>query len=279
MTGGGGGDTLIGLGGNDFYFVGNAGDVVQEATAGGSDRVFASVSYTLTAAAEVEMLTTDSNLGTAAINLTGNSLAQGIYGNAGANQLNGGGGADSLVGLEGDDWYFIVDGREGVFESAGGGSDRIFASVDYRLQAGAEVELITTNFNAGTAGIDIIGNEFAQAIYGNAGDNQLAGGGGGDVMVGLGGNDFFFVSDARDTIYETRRRLAHPTRVFASVSYTGWTAAPRSSCWTPTFNGDPLPGDRHMTGNGIRPDDHRQCRQQLSERRRRRRQPGWRGRQ
>ena len=44
--------------------------------------------------------------GTAAINLTGNELAQTIFGNAGANMLNGGGGADALVGFGGDDWYF-----------------------------------------------------------------------------------------------------------------------------------------------------------------------------
>ena len=218
LTGGGGGDTLIGLGGNDWYFVSNAGDVVQEAAAGGNDRVFAGVSYTLTAGAEVEILSTDFNPGTAPINLTGNALAQGIYGNAGANQLNGGGGVDSLVGFEGDDWYFIVDGRESVFEAAGGGNDRIFASVDYRLQAGAEVETITTNLNIGTAAIDLIGNEFAQAIFGNAGDNQLTGGGGGDVLLGLGGNDWYFVGDARDTIYESAG--GGTDRVFASVSYT-----------------------------------------------------------
>ena len=35
------------------------------------------------------------NLGTAAIDLTGNELAQSIYGNAGANVLDGGLGADS----------------------------------------------------------------------------------------------------------------------------------------------------------------------------------------
>ena len=38
--------------------------------------MFASVSYTLAAGAEVEMLTTDLHTGTDAINLTGNELRQ-----------------------------------------------------------------------------------------------------------------------------------------------------------------------------------------------------------
>ncbi len=244
LTGGGGGDTLVGLGGDDLYFVGDAADVVQEAVGGGTDRIFASVSYVLTAGSEVEMLTTSANFGTSAINLTGNALAQGIYGNSGANQLNGGGGADSLVGFEGDDWYFIIDGRESVYEAASGGNDRIFTSVDYQLQAGAQVEMITTNLNVGTAGIDIIGNEFAQAIYGNAGDNQLTGGGGGDTMVGLGGNDFFFVSDSRDFIYEAVG--GGTDRVFAGASFV-LSAGAEVETMSTDFNAGTAP--INLTGN------------------------------
>ncbi len=218
LTGGGGADTLIGLGGNDFYFVGNSNTVIQELVGGGNDRVFASVSYALAAGVDVEMMTTNLNTGTTAINLTGNELTQAIFGNNGANQLTGGGGADSLVGFGGNDFYFLSDGRESVFESAGGGSDRVFTSVDYRLQAGVSVEMITTNLNVGTAGIDIIGNELSQQIYGNNGDNQLTGGGGGDILVGNGGNDFFFVGDTRDVVFESAG--GGTDRVFASLSYT-----------------------------------------------------------
>ena len=81
-----GADTLIGGLGDDFYFVDNAGDVVTElAGQGTNDRVFASASWTLTAGAEIEIVSTNNHAGTVAINLTGNELGNYLYGNAGAN--------------------------------------------------------------------------------------------------------------------------------------------------------------------------------------------------
>jgi Ca2+-binding RTX toxin-like protein len=213
LDGGGGKDVMIGLGGDDFYYVDHGADVVQEAGGGGTDRVFASNSYTLTAGAEVEKLTTSNNAGTAAIDLHGNALAQGIYGNAGANQLNGGGGADDLVGFGGDDWYFIVSGLERVFEAAAGGADRIFAAVDYRLNAGAQVELISTEYHPGTSAIDLTGNEFAQTVYGNAGANILDGGAGKDVLVGNAGADIYLFSTALNTVSGAFAALAASANV------------------------------------------------------------------
>ena len=65
----------------------------------------------------------------------------------------------------------------------------MFASVSYTLAAGVEVELLTTDCDAGTGAINLTGNELANTIYGNAGDNQLNGGAGADTLVGSGGND------------------------------------------------------------------------------------------
>jgi Ca2+-binding RTX toxin-like protein len=103
LDGLGGNDALIGFGGNDLYFVDAAGDVVQEAAGGGSDVVYASASYTLTAGIEIEVLSTLSFGATTAINLTGNALGQTIYGNAGVNVLNGLDGNDALIGFDGND--------------------------------------------------------------------------------------------------------------------------------------------------------------------------------
>lgn len=110
IDGGGGADTMKGGTGNDTYFVdsysedGIAGndDRVVELAGEGRDLVNASVSYRL--ADEVENLTLT---GTAAIDGTGNSLANVITGNAGANTLAGGLGRDTLEGGgDGDRFVF-----------------------------------------------------------------------------------------------------------------------------------------------------------------------------
>ncbi|WP_156653324.1 hypothetical protein [Methylobacterium sp. Leaf111] len=95
-----GADTLIGGAGNDTYTVDNGGDVVVELANQGTDRVLATVSYTLSDNVENLTLTTS-----AALSGTGNGLANTLVGNGGANVLDGKGGADTLTGGGGNDTF------------------------------------------------------------------------------------------------------------------------------------------------------------------------------
>ncbi len=105
LYGGGGLDTLVGGGGDDTYYILGGSEVLYEDAGGGRDTVYTNLSYTLTAGAEVEILSAAS-LGSAdAIGLTGNSIANGIFGNAGANTIDGKGGADYLAGGGGVDSF------------------------------------------------------------------------------------------------------------------------------------------------------------------------------
>jgi Ca2+-binding RTX toxin-like protein len=105
LDGTGGGDTLIGLAGDDTYRVYGLDDAVVEAAGGGADIVYASGSFALGGGSAVEAISTLSNAGSEAINLTGNELAQTIVGNFGVNVLDGGAGADTLFGLAGADVF------------------------------------------------------------------------------------------------------------------------------------------------------------------------------
>lgn len=194
LDGGQNGDIMAGGTGNDSYLVDNESDRVIEAAGGGFDRIDTSISnYTLVAGSEVEVLAV---AGGGAVNLYGNEFAQTIVGNSFNNRLSGGGGADTLNGGSGNDTYDVSDGHETIIEAAGGGNDLVYVSTDYTLNAGAQVETISTYWQYGDQDFDITGNELAQTIIGNFGSNTLDGGAGNDTLIGLGGADTFAFTTA-----------------------------------------------------------------------------------
>src|SRR5262245_52348982 len=118
-------NTLVGLDGNDVYYVNSTGDVVIEAANGGRDAVEATVDYTLPASNTVEALVM---LGSG---LTGT-------GSNGAETLYSSGGPHTLVGLGGDDLYYVNNPSDVVVEAANGGNDIVAASVNYTMPANVE---------------------------------------------------------------------------------------------------------------------------------------------
>ena len=105
IDGGTGVDTMLGGDGGDIFIVDDAGDVVTEAIGEGFDMLQTSVSYSLTAGSEVEVLYADPATTTAAINLTGNEFDNFLTGNDGINVLVGGLGIDTLRGNGGADGF------------------------------------------------------------------------------------------------------------------------------------------------------------------------------
>jgi Ca2+-binding RTX toxin-like protein len=199
ITGNAFANTLIGLGGNDTYVV-STGDTVTEQAGGGTDEIWASVSYSLTSAANVENLTLT---GLSAISGTGNDSPNVITGNDAVNTLNGGLGADTLIGGAGNDIYVVGTG-DVITEATGGGTDLVQASVDYTL--GDNVENLTLG---GTSPLNGTGNGSANVITGNSAASTL---------TGLGGNDTYVVSNASTDIIEATG--GGTDQVNASVSYT-----------------------------------------------------------
>ena len=172
IDGSGGADILIGGAGNDIYIVDNAGDQVIESVNGGSDTLYTSVNYTLSANVEVMVLQ-----GVAGLQVIGNALTNTIYGNAGNNVVDGGGGTDILVGGGGSDRF--------VFHAGQASGDTI---VDFAGNNGAADTLEFYGFgNTGQ------GAAFTQL---NASQWQIHSGmDGHNEIIGLAGNPVVTVND------------------------------------------------------------------------------------
>lgn len=214
LDGGGGADTLIGKGGNDTYVVDNAGDIVDESTGGSfdSDTVRSSISFSLltssTVRGQVENLVLT---GTAAINGTGNNVANAITGNSAANilvgnggddRLDGGGSGDTMFGGTGNDTYVVDSSADRVDETTGASTDidTVLSSVTFSLlnpsQTQGNVENVTLT---GTANINATGTGFDNVLVGNSGRNTLTASAGNDDLTGAGGNDTLLGGSGNDT--------------------------------------------------------------------------------
>lgn len=219
-----GADTMSGFAGDDSYIVDNAGDLVREGAGGGTDRISASVSYSLPAYVEDLLLT-----GLAAINGNGNSLANTITGNAGNNVLNGKAGGDTLSGKGGDDTYIVDDRGDTVIEGVAQGTDTVRSSISYALRSNLEKLVLI-----GAAHINGTGNRLDNRLIGNAGNNVLNGGAGKDTLTGGAGADRFLFKTTLNSTKNVDRitdfvpaddTIGLENAVFTALTVTGTLAA------------------------------------------------------
>ena len=206
LNGGRGADTLAGGAGSDTYIVDDSGDLVIEIANAGADSVLSQVSFVLGSHVEDLQLT-----GSAAINGTGNTLANLLVGNAAANRLVAGEGADTLIGGAGDDSY-VVDAADQIFETASEGRDRVETAASWVLGEHLEDLALTDSGH-----VNGTGNELANLILGNGGNNVLDGKAGADTMDGGSGNDTYLVDNAGDLASDSG---SGTDRVRSAVSHT-----------------------------------------------------------
>jgi Ca2+-binding RTX toxin-like protein len=197
LTGNGAANVLTGGAGNDTYVVG-VGDTVVEAVSAGTDTIKTDMGWTLGANVENLVLT-----GTAAVDGTGNTLANTLTGNSASNTLNGGAGADTLIGGQGNDTYVVDNISDKITELANEGTDTVQSTMTYTLAA--NVENLTL---AGTSAINGTGNGLGNILIGNSAANRLTGGAGNDT----------YIAGAGDTVVEALN--AGIDTVQSSVTHT-----------------------------------------------------------
>ncbi len=186
LTGGGGNDVLNGwLGadamaggtGNDTYYVDNAGDTVTENAGEGTDTVYASVNYSLSAGTSIEFLR--ANAGASGLSLTGNELANTIVGGTGNDTLTGGGGADVLTGGGGADTFLYASLLDSTV--AASGRDTI---TDFSSAAGDKIDLHLLDAMSNIAGDQAFTFIGTNAFSGAAGELRYAASGSNTVISG-----------------------------------------------------------------------------------------------
>lgn len=180
INGGAGADSMYGGIGNDTYIVDNAADIISELSGQGSDTIQSSITFSLadtdgagSNGGNVENLTLT---GSAAINATGNALANTLIGNSAANILNGGAGIDTA--------------------NYGNSTAAVTANLTTNTASGFGTDTFVSIEN-------LVGSKFADNLTGNAGANVLRGGLGKDTLDGGAGADTADYSDKTTAVSVT----------------------------------------------------------------------------
>lgn len=207
-------NTLVGLAGNDTYYIGS-NDLITEAVGGGIDKIIASSSINLTAVTNFTSLAAAGAIenvtltGATVGNITGNALNNRLSGSTAINTIIGGagndildtgaGGADILQGDAGNDTFIIRTGATAtITDNAGIDLVQSFVTANVSaLVAGQGIENVTL---LGSTAINATGNTLANILIGNNAVNTLTGDAGNDILTGNGGDDVLVGGAGNDTL-------------------------------------------------------------------------------
>ncbi|AFZ07588.1 type 1 secretion target domain protein [Oscillatoria nigro-viridis PCC 7112] len=226
LTGSSGDDLMVGGIGNDTYWVEDRGDRVVEDAESGTDAVFATVNYALSANVENLYLSPHSS----AISGSGNALNNfiglantgsdrfgvseqnlGLFGwdgddtlegGSGNDVLHGGTGNDLMRGGAGDDTYTADSLGDIVIEQPDNGIDTVLVIASYTLPDNVENLTVSSLWHEA---IDGTGNSLNNVITANDGDNKLDGGDGDDTIYSEWGNDIVSGGNGNDVLFGTAR--------------------------------------------------------------------------
>ena len=121
-----------------------------------------------------------------------------LYGLGGDDILDGGTGSDVMHGGAGDDTYYVDNAADAVRELAQEGNDTVMTTLSiYALSANVENVEYTGGANA-----RLSGNELANTLTSQGGNDTLDGGAGADTMTGGAGSDTYIVDNAGDAVVE-----------------------------------------------------------------------------
>jgi len=203
LNGGAGSDTLTGGAGNDTYYVNSSGDRVVEAYLftgeqtytidyQGTDCVISSTSFSLNANTGVTTVETLQLVSAAAINGTGNALANLIYAGDGDNVIDGLGGTDTVSYVYASAGVKVGLNTMAAQATGGSGADTLL-----RIEGlvGSKYGDLLTGSDAANTLTGGLGND---SLLGGAGDDRLYGGDGSDLLRGGIGKDSLIGGAGKD---------------------------------------------------------------------------------
>lgn len=135
-----------------------------------------------------------------------------LYALDGDDILNGGTGSDIMYGGAGDDIYYVDNAADKVVEYAEDVQVRSFVPITDG-ETGIDTVITTLSIYALSANVEnveytgganarLTGNELANTLTSQGGDDTLDGGAGADTMIGGAGSDTYIVDNAGDAVVE-----------------------------------------------------------------------------